>query len=293
MNDLFVCVDDRIMKIIYIEKRIVSNYGKPWVFVTNDGVFTNKDDIKFIYQCNDCGKLSIPIKNYKKILRPDGERLCSSCCRKGERNGFYNKTHTQETISLIKKTTQKNSKEWWKNDEYRRKVIEGTSKPRRDRFGKEQSERVIKWYKNNPQQRLLRSNKMKQSWKEGKLKPNPHTSNRSKGEIKLFEYLSENLSVSVKEKKTIFIDNTWFLPDIVVNDNIIIEYFGDYWHGNPLKYMENDIVAHKTQAKYVWERDKKRIDILEQNGYNVIIVWSSDNYKKLNLTERIEDLINE
>lgn len=289
MTDIYVYTDEPI-KILSKEKRWINKYSQSWVFVTEEGEFTINDDIKYIYQCNDCGVLSKPIKNHKKILKENGERLCTSCCKKGERNGFYGKTHTEDTINQIKSTASEISKRHWQDPEYRKRVIDGVSKPRREGFGKEQSERITQWYEDNPEQRNIRSEQMKMSWDDGKITPNPQSTNRSKGEIGLYEYLTERLDVSVEEKKTLRMDDTWFLPDIVIDDTIIIEYFGDYWHGNPLKYDENDIIGHKIKAGDIWSRDKKRIDTLVENGYSVIIVWQSDSYEScIPQIERILD----
>lgn len=290
MNDLFVYTDKPI-RVLSMEKRAKRQCSGEWVFITEDGNFTIKDDIKYIYQCNDCGKISKPIKNYKKLLSPDGERLCTSCCKKGSRNGFYGKTHTDDVVKQIKSVTKEKSTDLWKDPVYREKVVKGVSKPRREGFGEEQSERISQWYEDNPEQRDIRSIKMKENWDNGVLQPNPHTVNRSKGEIGLYEYLKETLDISVEEKKTISVDGSWFLPDIVVSDNIIIEYFGDYWHGNPLKYDRNDTIAHQTKAEDVWERDKKRIDTLCENGYSVIIIWQSDDFATCK--QRIERILHE
>ncbi len=88
--------------------------------MTGEGNFNVKDDIKYIYQCNDCGVLSKPIKNYKKILKKCSERLCVSCCKKGGRNGFYGKTHTEDTIDQIKSVTRELSKQHWQDPEYKK-----------------------------------------------------------------------------------------------------------------------------------------------------------------------------
>ena len=60
----------------------------------------------------------------------------------------------------------------------------------------------------------------------------------------------------------------------------IIEFYGDYWHLNPLIYKEN--YYHKGLHLYapeVWTRDKKRIENLKALGYDVLIIWEYE-YKK-------------
>lgn len=62
--------------------------------------------------------------------------------------------------------------------------------------------------------------------------------------------------------------------------NKIIEFNGDFWHMNPLKYKETDIhkVSKKT-AKEIWNYDNKKINSIKNNGYDVLIIWEND-YKQ-------------
>lgn len=95
---------------------------------------------------------------------------------------------------------------------------------------------------------------------------------RSKGEIELYEYVKNNIDENAE--CNVFING--YNVDIKYGNNII-EYFGDYWHCNPEKYDEK--YYHKIlkmSAKDVWEKDKKRIEILRQNGYDVNIIWEND-----------------
>jgi hypothetical protein len=76
-------------------------------------------------------------------------------------------------------------------------------------------------------------------------------------------------------------------PDILINNNIIIECYGDYWHCNPDIFNSN--YYHKQirkTAKEIWLIDKERVNILVNNGYNVIIIWENDyKTKKITLNE--------
>ena len=63
--------------------------------------------------------------------------------------------------------------------------------------------------------------------------------------------------------------------------NKIIEFYGDYWHCNPLKYKEDDIIHYPNKvtmtAKEVWNKDKLRIDeIKEYRNADILIIWESD-----------------
>lgn len=73
-------------------------------------------------------------------------------------------------------------------------------------------------------------------------------------------------------------NNQTFLPDIVIPElKLIIEFFGDYWHGNPELFKEHEIIAQgKFTRKEVNEKDKKRIiDLKAATGFEVVIVWEN------------------
>ena len=60
----------------------------------------------------------------------------------------------------------------------------------------------------------------------------------------------------------------------------VVECFGDYWHCNPNKFQRdyyNELV-HLT-AQQIWDKDKSRIELLKENGYEVEIVWENTNKK--------------
>lgn len=59
----------------------------------------------------------------------------------------------------------------------------------------------------------------------------------------------------------------------------IIEYNGDYWHANPSKYAEDQIVHSNKTAKQIWESDANKLAIIKALGYNVLIIWESEYLK--------------
>ena len=255
--------------------------------------------------CNICGKQfdtsqglgghvhkahSITIREYR--IKYNLLRLCQSCgielskkcagdycnhCRNrtGVNNPFYGKHHTKESIEQAKQKLRIISIEKWKDPEYRAKVIRGVSKPRSKQFKKEQSIRTKKWFEDNPEQRTIRSINMKKTWEEGKITPHQTRFNRSKQEIELFQTV-KLVCPDAEEGKTIKYDNGWFFPDIFIPSlNLIIEYNGDYWHGNPVVYSASHTVHHNQTAQMIWEADQKRQTILEQLGYWFYVVWES------------------
>lgn len=73
-----------------------------------------------------------------------------------------------------------------------------------------------------------------------------------------------------------------FLVDYKLG-NKIIEFFGDYWHANPDVYNTDDVISkferHGRSLNEIRRKDSDRVRILEQLGYEVLIVWEAD-YKR-------------
>ena len=63
---------------------------------------------------------------------------------------------------------------------------------------------------------------------------------------------------------------------------LIIEFHGDYWHCNPAKFSKD--YFNPTTQRYAhdqWERDNRKKQVAEAEGYAVIIVWESDFNKNI------------
>ena len=58
---------------------------------------------------------------------------------------------------------------------------------------------------------------------------------------------------------------------------IAVEFNGDYWHCNPKLYDRNYIhPTIKKPAHLIWEKDERKKDLAEKNGYKVFTIWESD-----------------
>jgi G:T-mismatch repair DNA endonuclease (very short patch repair protein) len=81
-------------------------------------------------------------------------------------------------------------------------------------------------------------------------------------------------------RETVRIGSKYYFPDILVDDtNLIIEYYGDYWHANPKFYKSEDVVYHGFTAQNLWDIDKARISALSTK-YQVCVLWEDDFKKK-------------
>jgi len=63
--------------------------------------------------------------------------------------------------------------------------------------------------------------------------------------------------------------------------NTIIEYLGDFWHGNPNKFNLNEInkVNKKTFGQLLKET-QRRSRLIKSHGFNLVTIWESD-WKKI------------
>lgn len=107
----------------------------------------------------------------------------------------------------------------------------------------------------------------------------------------IYHHKNPYLFYATKESRNKF-NKKVFIPDFYIKDiNIIIEFFGDFWHCNPKFFNENDRRLN-TIAENVWQNDSERILFLKKQ-YNVdtLIIWENDFRKNKELT--INNLINE
>ena len=248
--------------------------------------------------CRDCLNKRKQIKTCKICGVTLNRRNKSGFCIKhydksGDKNPFYKKHHSEETKKILEKKCKEATIKMWKNDEYRNKVIKEMSKPRDEKFKKEQSKRIKQWYKDNPIQREIRSIYMKEYWQNETIACNlkDFYYNKSKNEIEIFNILCNEFGCdSVNNDAILYLDKNkkkWLIPDINIFNSIIIEYYGDYWHCNPLRYESTFInEKNKLMAIDIWNYDKKRVNLFKKLNYDVIIIWELA-YKKYK-----DDIIN-
>jgi G:T-mismatch repair DNA endonuclease (very short patch repair protein)/ribosomal protein S27AE len=217
--------------------------------------------------CPKCGEI-ITTKSKDKLIccrnhfnKVNAGSICKPCSLEmqiGEGNPFYGKKHTEEVIKKISKSrTGKacGSDNSMANPKWKEKAAENLKK----RWESGELEHT----------RKIMSEHMKKSRRLGKLK----SVNVSKKEIKLVKQIKE-LGVGVVHSYRI--DTK--ICDIYIPDmNLIIEYFGDYWHCNPNKYKADYFHQKKgITAEQIWYNDRMKVDLIIEYGYNLEVVWESD-----------------
>ena len=94
----------------------------------------------------------------------------------------------------------------------------------------------------------------------------------SKKETEFIEHCVKPLGVEY--------DTQYYLKDLhhfcdvfIPSKNSIIEFQGDYWHGNPVKYSYEELSEYQRKKM---NKDKELREYCSKNGINLIEVWESD-----------------
>ena len=186
---------------------------------------------------------------------------CKSCSleqQKGEGNPFYGKKHSKETLDKI-------------SNSRKGKGIGRDNAMSNPKWRKKASEKLKeRWDSGDLENtRQLMSNHMKNTIKSGKIK----SFNTSKKEKQIIDFL-ENLGVISIQSYRI---ETKICDIYIPHLNLIIEYFGDYWHCNPSKYKSDYFNQKKKKtASEIWDYDKEKLDLIKKMGYNLEVIWESE-----------------
>ena len=117
---------------------------------------------------------------------------------------------------------------------------------------------------------------------------------KSQISITLFEELenskkanfgNDEIMIELTEDEKYILSKQFIRPDFQLN-NKIIEFYGTYWHCHSSMFEENQLnyQTGKT-AKEVWDFDSKKIDVLVDKGFDVLVVWEHE------YSENREDII--
>lgn len=229
-------------------------------------------------RCPICGK-KIADKNKTGFCNIHRDRT-------GSNNPFYGKTHSKETMDIIKEKVRQTMIDKWANDsEYVKHVKDGLKSEKNiaahtsEKFRKTQSEHA-KQQMQDPNQLEIRSAVMKESWKSGKIEFHIHRNpNFSKDENRFGNLLENALgdkSYLLDRKFKVYrLDDPKrkYYPDFKYN-NYIIEFDGDFWHAK--NRDDDDVVHHGITAKEIRASDKAKDDTYRHYGYTVIRIWQSD-----------------
>lgn len=146
-----------------------------------------------------------------------------------------------------------------------------------------------RYYIEHPERRKAQGEVFSKAWKDGKhVDDSQHcVISRSIAENMMYQaFVNVFGSDYVSRNHVQGPDGRWCYPDVLLFDDIVVEYYGDYWHGNPRIYDPDDIIVDKTASEQ-WKFDEdrtRRILNSTVGGYDelispissVIIIWESD-----------------
>lgn len=208
-----------------------------------------KDNDKFylMWECNRCHNQikreatnkTILCRNHFKLQQKNPVcKKCSLELQVGEGNPFYGKKHSNETKSHLSKI-RKGTNMGDKNPMKKKEY--------RDKIGKKLLERI----KLNP----IKYQKI------------------SKKEINLLKEIKEIYPDTIGS----YVVGRYVCDIFIPSLNIIIEFYGDYWHCNPSKYKTDYYHKHKKKnASEIWKEDELRVDNIKKRGYNLHIIWEEE-----------------
>lgn len=140
----------------------------------------------------------------------------------------------------------------------------------------------------------------------------------SKIAMSMFEEILNKLPEYMKLMPIYFANETcteYYMPDhnnsklyfydfTIPTIKYCIEFNGDFWHCNPSKYNECDIVnifGEDYKVSEIWEKDKRKIDFIRSQGFECDVIWESDyrsNSEKIisecveKIKQKFKDLVN-
>jgi len=286
----------------------IKNGNKAWL-ILEDGSklssaeFRNKDN-KVEIQCHKCGKLSTVGFYLGKNGLMNREYICPSCVSIGKDNPFYGKQHSKEfkeRLSLERKGSwgigQKNAMygiNVWdtysleKSKDIKDRISLAVSGDKNPFYGKTHTDEVKKtiaqnskkWIIEHPEHllKMIKASLDKQS-----------SGFKSKIEKRTEEELVKR-GIKYKYSKVL---HRKYQYDFIIDDNILLEVNGDYWHGNPLYYGEDKKELNATQ-KFKKKQDIKKKQFAEEYGYRIYYIWETEvNNKDFSVIDKIEEDKNE
>lgn len=237
-------------------------------------ILQENDTFYVLKKCPKCGK-EIKITSKDKIIACRNyfnslNRNCKPCSLElqvGVGNPFYGKKHSKKTKTKISKSRKG-------------KAIGDKNSMSNPKWKKKAKNNLIKRWESGELEktRVKMRNTMINTRKQGKL----NQGISSKKEYEIIEYLK-----TLKYNPTHLHRVDTKICDIFIPElNLIIEYYGDYWHCNPIKYGKDYYhQVKKKTAKEIWEYDEKKVDLIKKYGYNLEVVWETElknDNKKIN-----------
>ena len=251
-------------------------------------------------KCEYCGKEVYKTQSqFKKAIH----HFCSNNCQKLQ---LHNDTYEErkcimcETIFNVPKiSTQKLcstqcQKEWQKT-----RVGRLNSRCTREEIPCDTCGEMIlvKQYKIHNGQKNFCSNKCRRIWYANEFSQNDEWKNecriRSANLLKDCNYINtkpqllinnllDELGIKYTNEKAI---KYYSLDNYLDEYGLAIEVNGDYWHSNPIRYLDYDKL-NVVQKKRI-PKDKAKRTYFNNKGIHILYLWESDIYKNIQLCQQL------
>ena len=104
--------------------------------------------------------------------------------------------------------------------------------------------------------------------------------NYSQGQIEWLDYMIlsiPDISHAINNGEYLIPNSRYYADGYSDSKNMILEYHGDFWHGNPKIYNQQDLnVVTKTTYEELYQNTLKKQRFCETNGYKYISIWESE-----------------
>jgi len=172
--------------------------------------------------------------------------------RKGVNNSFFGKKHSLETRQRMCQSQQKRDKSTRFRFPITKEIIEKREKTKKEN-----------WNKLTIEEKQLRL----KNWIE--------SSKKNKSKTKIENIINDYLTLIGMEEGKNYKRNFQLFGynvDFLINNDMIVECYGDYWHKNP-KYFIGETSEAKRNCDLIKE------NYLKSKGFSFIYFWEEDIYK--------------
>lgn len=188
----------------------------------------------------------------KRLSKNNASGLCISCSRKGTRNPFHGKAHTDGTRLRMKEANRRRDRSTYRGGGADPEVL---SARRRE-----------EWARRSPEEKLRHLGSFIAA---GQL--HNRRSSGTRIETIVAGILAE-LGVEYRQNAQLGRHNVDFLVG-----RTIIECFGDFWHCNPTLWKPEDLNRSlRMTAAEKWDKDAARREALEARGFRFHCLWETD-----------------
>ena len=204
--------------------------------------------LKEEYVCQSCNKKGQSNPFYGKAHTDKVRQQHSNFMKNrfiGEKNPFYGMTHTEETKNILRQKCV----HYGKDNGFYGKTHTDEFKKKHSDFMKTIGKRPKEYYS------LMGVKSLNKRPKKTKIE-------------KVTEQKLQELDINFKYN---FILQNKAQYDFLINNNILLEVHGDFWHGNPKVY---DTLTER--QVYKKQRDIEKQKLAEENGYRYLVIWESD-----------------